>query len=95
MVYSICVSLSDLFHLAQNSPSLSMLLQKAKFHSVLWLGIFLCVCVCVCINIFRAPLFWSFHLSPSGDTQSFGQTRGPLRVGFTRLCSSVPQKGEG
>ena len=36
--YSICLSLSDLFHLAQCPPSLSMLLQMAKFHYFLWLS---------------------------------------------------------
>ena len=47
MPYSNCLSLSDLFHLAQCPPNPSMLLQMANFHSFLWLSTAsLCVCVC-------------------------------------------------
>ena len=41
--YSIYLSLSDLFHLAQYSPSPSMLLQMAKFPSCFWANIPLCI----------------------------------------------------
>ena len=37
-IYSICLSLSGLFHLAQSRISPSMLLQMANFHSFLWLS---------------------------------------------------------
>ena len=40
--YSICLSLSDLFHLASYSLGPAMLSQVAKFHSLLWL-VFHCV----------------------------------------------------
>ena len=53
MPYSNCLSLSDLFHLAQCPPNPSMLLQMANFHSFLWLStVSLCVCiVCVCVCV--------------------------------------------
>ena len=37
-IHSICLSLSDLFHITQYPPNLSMLLQMAKFCSFIWLS---------------------------------------------------------
>ena len=50
--YSICLPLSDLFHLAWHSLSPSLLLQMALFHSVLWLST-IPLCVCMCVYIYR------------------------------------------
>ena len=53
-IHTICLSLSDSFHLAQCPQDPSMLLQMARF-SFLWMNnIPLCVhaCVCVCNYIF-------------------------------------------
>ena len=48
MIYSIYLSLSNLFHLAWCLPSPSMFLQMAKFHSFKWLSnIPLCVYMCI------------------------------------------------
>ena len=50
---SICLSLSDSFHLAYFPPSPSMLLQIEKCHSSLWLcTIVLSLCVCVPHDLF-------------------------------------------
>ena len=43
--YSICLSLSDLFHLVCESLVASMLLQMALVHSFLWLSIVHCIYV--------------------------------------------------
>ena len=37
--YGLCLSLSDLLHLALSSLGPSVLLQMASFHSILWLSI--------------------------------------------------------
>ena len=55
--YSICLSPSDMFHLAYGLLGLSMLSQMARFHSFIWLSnILLCVCmfiyVCLCVYIY-------------------------------------------
>lgn len=58
--YDICLSLSDLFHLALCPPSPSMLSQVARFH--LWVAesysiVWLCMCVCVKNHILAAPIY--------------------------------------
>ena len=59
--YGICISTSDLFHLAEYLHSPSMLLQMTGFHSFLcvcgWVilqCVYLCVCVCTW-NVFVYP----------------------------------------
>ena len=58
---SICLSLSDSFHLAYCPPSPSVLLQMAKCHSFLCLcSIPFCVCACVCASVCAPHLIYPF-----------------------------------
>ena len=64
--YSIWLSLSGLFHLAQCPQGPSMLPQRVGFPSHGWI-IFLCVCVCVCVCV---CIFFT-HSSTEGHSGCF------------------------
>ena len=68
--YSICLSLSDLFHFAQHPPSPSMLLQMAKFHSFIWLS---SISSCVYIFFIHSSVdghFGCFHILVTVNTSA-------------------------
>ena len=67
--YNICLSLSDLFHLEKcpQGPCPSILLQMARFHSLLWLNNIL-------LSIYL-PLTFSLSIHPGIDTHIVSVSR--------------------
>ena len=67
-----CLSFSDLFHLVSYPLSPSVLLQRAKFHSFLWLSaVPLYVCVYIYQSIDRSSHIFFIHLSVDGRVDCF------------------------
>ena len=53
-LHGICISLSDLFHLAYSPQDLSLSLQMTELHPFLWLNIcmYVCICIYVCVCVY-------------------------------------------
>ena len=68
--YSICLSPSDMFHLAYGLLGLFMLSQMARFHSYIWLSVCVCSYIFVCIYIYSTSFFF-FCSSTHGHLDCF------------------------